>query len=113
MDDQITKLSQVALERYFKVLSQFGYKSYSEIKKLLTLLFIQNFLQLYWQYITEEDYDQINKVLEYLYGSTCLIPYQYYKTYQASKNTNSGNNIKVTEDMLSRSTEEQSVRIIQ
>ena len=109
MNDNLLKFTYESIIRYFTTLSQLGYKSYCDTEKLLTLIFIQEYLKEYQYYITEEDYNNICKATECLYGSTCLIPYQY-----ATFNNFAGSNIRSTEDLQMESTEPlEDVRIIQ
>lgn len=75
------ELVNTSLERYFNALSKLGYKSYSEVDKLLVLIFIQELLDSECKtFITEDDYRAINQALYCLYGSSCLIPYPEYKS---------------------------------
>lgn len=74
--DEVTRISAEAIQRYFTTLSQFGYKKYSDVDKLLVLLFIEEILsQGFLQYITEEDYKVITNALYCLYGSNCMIEF--------------------------------------
>ena len=112
MDDSLIKFTNESLIRYFTALSQFGYKSYCDIGKLLALIFLQEYLQKYQEYITEADYNEVSKAMECLYGTSCLIPYQYYQTNQATFNT--GSNVQSTEASETKSTEfTEETRIIQ
>ena len=114
MNDDLLKITQESIIRYFTALSQLGYKSYCDTEKLLTLIFIQEYLKEYQYYITEDDYNNICKATECLYGSTCLIPYQYYQTNQATFNTYAGSNVQSTEASEVKSTEStEETRIIQ
>lgn len=75
------ELVNTSLERYFNALSKLGYKSYSEVDKLLVFIFIQELLDSECEsFITEDDYKAINQALCCLYGSSCLIPYPEYKS---------------------------------
>jgi hypothetical protein len=68
-----------SLSRYFNVLSKLGYMSYSEVDKLLVLIFIYDLLGSDCStFITEDEYRVIDNALYCLYGSTCLIPYPKY-----------------------------------
>ena len=72
MDDILNE----SLTRYFNTLSKLGYLSYSEVDKLLVLIFIYDLLKSDWKFfITEEEHKIIDNALYCLYGSTCLIPY--------------------------------------
>lgn len=73
------KLVYESLYRYFNTLSKLGYVSYSEVDKLIVLLFIYDLLEDNCSnFLTEEDRKIINNALYCLYGSTCLIPYPNY-----------------------------------
>lgn len=64
-----------SLNNYFLLLSHTGYKSYSEVYKLIVLSFIEEMISGNMkEYITEEDYKYISSAMECLYGS-CIIPY--------------------------------------
>ena len=68
-----------ALSSYYNVLEKTGYVNYSQMEKLLILCFYRDFtLQDYRGLINKDDYHLIEKALDCLYGSTCLIPYPDY-----------------------------------
>lgn len=68
-----------SLVNYFNVLSNFGYKKYTDVYKLLVYSFIEEMLTGPFRiYITEDNYRSIATVLECFYGSSCLIPYPEY-----------------------------------
>jgi hypothetical protein len=70
-----------ALCQYYNVLSKTGYYKYSDVKKLLVLLFITDMVNGdYRGEISEADYHVIEKALNCLYGTSCLIPYPDYKS---------------------------------
>lgn len=68
-----------SLCNYFNILEKLGYVSDKHTYKVLVLSF-------YWDYIynfpghilSRDDYMLIEKALDCLYGSTCLIPYPDY-----------------------------------
>jgi len=67
------------LSNYFNVLEKTGYISYTQAQKALVLGFYRDFV--YHDYaglLTASDYRCIEKALDCLYGSTCLIPYTSY-----------------------------------
>lgn len=73
------KVLNESFKRYFNTLAKLGYISYSEIDKLLVLVFIYDLLRSDCKsFITEDEYRIIGSVLYCLYGSTCLIPYPEY-----------------------------------
>lgn len=68
-----------AVCRYFEYLHLTGYYKYKDVKSLLVLLFFYDLI--YHDYrglISKEDYRTIERALNCLYGTTCLIPYPDY-----------------------------------
>lgn len=67
------------LSRYYHALEVKGYMPIIQAYKLLVLIFYKDFVYSdYRGIITKEDYALIEKVLDCLYGTTCLIPYPDY-----------------------------------
>lgn len=68
-----------SLCRYYNILCNTGYVPYNDVTKLLVLAFYWDMLMhnTHWC-ASEEDYHLIEKALNCLYGSTCLIPYPDY-----------------------------------
>ena len=67
------------LTDYYKVLQRRGFFSYSGVMKILVLCFFRDFvLHDYRGILSREDYHEIEKALNCLFGSTCLIPYPDY-----------------------------------
>lgn len=101
--EELDKLVADSLDRYFTVLGSVGYTPDFNVNKLLLLQFIQEFLQEYQGYITESDYNVIERILQCLAGTSCLIP---YKEYQLISQPVSGVfNMKITENRILRQTE--------
>ena len=68
-----------ALTSYYNALSKLGYMSNSQAEKLLLLTFYRDFVfNDYRGLISKEDYQVIERALNCLYGTTCLIPYPDY-----------------------------------
>lgn len=68
-----------ALNSYFNVLEKKGYLSFPNMEKLLVLIFYRDFVfHDYRGHITKDDYHLIERALDCLYGTTCLIPYPDY-----------------------------------
>lgn len=106
--EDLNNIALGALDRYFAVLEKVGYISNSETNKLLLLQFLQEFLQEYSYYITEEDYNIIDKLLQCLSSGSCLIPYRDYKEISApATGYVLSIPIKITEDTKVRITEEE------
>lgn len=81
------------LNNYFHTLEMKGYVPYTDSSKALILSF-------YWEYIyntsghtiDKDEYRMIEKALNCLYGSTCLIP---YPDYIKLGNTSSGQVLEI------------------
>ena len=68
-----------ALGRYYNTLGNTGYMSYANVQKLLLLIFYRDFVfEDYRGLLSREDYLLIERALNCLYGTTCLIPYPDY-----------------------------------
>ena len=68
-----------ALNSYYNVLEKTGYMAYSHMEKLLLLIFYRDFVYNdYRARLSKDDYHLIERALDCLYGSTCLIPYPDY-----------------------------------
>ena len=68
-----------ALGSYYNVLEKKGYMSYANMQKLLLLIFYRDFVfHDYRGILSREDYLLIERALDCLWGSTCLIPYPDY-----------------------------------
>ena len=68
-----------AFGSYYNVLEKLGYISYPQSQKLLLLCFYRDFVfQDYKGLLKKEDYYLIERALDCLWGSTCLIPYPDY-----------------------------------
>ena len=67
------------LTDYYKVLQRRGFFSYGETMKILVLCFFRDFVfHDYRGILNKEDYHDIEKALNCLFGSNCLIPYPDY-----------------------------------
>lgn len=68
-----------AYQSYYNALEKLGYMPYSQSQKLLIMSFYRDFVfGDYRGLISKDDYLLIEKALNCLYGSTCLIPYPDY-----------------------------------
>lgn len=68
-----------SLSSYFHALEYNGYMPYPQMQKLLVLIFYRDFVYNdYRGLISKDDYLMIERALDCLYGSTCLIPYPDY-----------------------------------
>ena len=77
--DVMDEMVYDALSKYFTTLEKVGYVPYSDVYKLLVLNFYKDFVfNDYRGLITKDDYLLIERALNCLYGTTCLIPYPDY-----------------------------------
>lgn len=68
-----------AITHYYAALCKLGYYSYKEVEKLLVLCFYRDFVYNdYRGVLSREDYSYIEKALNCLFGSNCLMPYPDY-----------------------------------
>ena len=68
-----------SLSRYFSALEVKGYMPYSQMEKLMILCFYRDFVfSDYRGILSKNDYLLIERALDCLYGSSCLIPYPDY-----------------------------------
>ena len=75
MDEMVYNSS----ESYFGALEKIGYLPYKDSQKVLLLSFYRDFVfNDYRGLLSKEDYHLIEKALDCLYGSSCLIPYPDY-----------------------------------
>lgn len=75
----MNELVYQALCHYYHILELRGYMPYKVMERLLILVFYKNYV--YGDYrglIGREDYGMIERALDCLYGTTCLIPYPDY-----------------------------------
>lgn len=69
----------IAVTSYYNALSKLGYYRYDAVFSLLLLCFYWEFtLKDYRGLISRADYHEIEKALNCLFGTTCLIPYPDY-----------------------------------
>ena len=111
--DEVTKISNDAIQRYFTILSQFGYKKYSDVERLLVLLFIEETLSHdFVDFITEEDYKVIVNALYCLYGSNCMIDFPSFANYDSLVHKTKVHLVpRITEDSILRVCEKDILRV--
>ena len=77
--DVMDEVVYQALSKYYNVLEKTGYMSDTNVRKLLLLSFYRDFVYSdYRGILSKDDYLLIERALDCLYGSTCLIPYPDY-----------------------------------
>lgn len=111
--DNITTISSEAFARYFNALSLLGYKSYSDVDKLLVLSVIEDILSGELSFfVTEEDYRSITNALYCIMGDNCLISLPSYDTWDSTIHKNLTNVIhRITEGSTLRIAEGSDFRI--
>jgi hypothetical protein len=68
-----------SLSHYYTALGKLGYYKSADVKKLLVLLFYRDFVfNDYRGFISRSDYLTIERALNCLFGTTCLMPYPDY-----------------------------------
>ena len=91
------------LNKYFNILSKAGYVKNKEVNKVIILIFLSRLLNDFYEYITEEDYNDIIKSV-YCF-SDCLIRLPKYNVFKDSlihHKYNDGLMLRITEDELNR-----------
>lgn len=91
------------LNKYFDILSKAGYVKNKEVNKVIILIFLSRLLNDFYEYITEEDYNDIIKSIYCL--SDCLIRLPKYNVFRDSlihHKYNDGLMLRITEDNLNR-----------
>ena len=77
--DVMDRIVYDALSTYYNTLEKTGYMPIGNVLKLLVLAFYRDFIYNdYRGLLSCEDYRLIEKALDCIYGSTCLIPYPDY-----------------------------------
>lgn len=111
--DKMLEISEEAITRYFTTLSQFGYKRYSDVDKIIVLFFMEEILAGELSYfITEKDYSTIVNALYCLAGSTCMIDFPMFESYDTLVHSNNRTFVlRITEDSILRSTQEDEFRV--
>ena len=111
--DNITAISSEAFERYFNTLSKLGYKSYSNVDKLLVLSVIEDILSGELSFfVTEEDYRSITNALYCIIGNNCLIDLPSYDTWDSIIHENKNSvSYRLTEENIVRISENDIFRI--
>lgn len=100
------------LDNYFIFLSNTGYYSYKRLDSILLYTFIEEFLNSpYAEYVTNEDYDLIQRVLYKLYGR-CLIPYPDYKKSISLIKSKQIPQYRISSDCINRSVSTGNIRVI-
>lgn len=102
-----------AVNKYFHTITNLGYKKDKDVNNLIGYIFLEELLcGDMSQFITEKDYNTIDKALYCLYGTSCTIPYPDYKKSPTESIQTIPVEYRITEDGILRITEMDNVRIV-
>lgn len=102
--DNITKMTETALTRYFNSLHVMGYMSQGDVNKLVLLSVLEEMLTSELSYfINEQDYRTITNALYCILGNNCMIDFPSYATWDSLIH-------KATVDVTRRITEDNTLR---
>lgn len=77
------------LDGYYELLSKTGYVPHKTLKYLMIYMFLLDFVEYLHEYITEDDYQIIERLLVKLFANGgCLFPYPVFCTRRATLKTN-------------------------
>lgn len=110
---EITNDALNAVNKYFHTLSNLGYKRDNDVNNLVVFLFLEELLcGTMAQFITENDYNTLDKALYCLYGTSCMIPYPDYRKTHIDTMNSMPDEYRVSEEGILRMTEVDSVRAV-
>ena len=98
---EIIDVAIKALQKYFTTLSYLGYIKDEDVKKILVLLLLEELLNQWYPFVTENDYRIISKSL-YKFGNDCIIEFPDYIRYQTNLKSTDFENLRKSEDNLLR-----------
>lgn len=102
-----------SINKYFHSLSNLGYKKDKDVNNLIAYLFIEELLcGPMSQFITDADYNSIDKALYCLYGTSCMIPYPDYKRTHIDSIRPVPDEYRILESGILRKTETDNVRTV-
>lgn len=104
------------VDRYFTMLGNTGYVKTKTVSRYLLYLFLVDFVDTLYFFMTDEDYACVNKLLVSLFsGAGCLLPYKLncsHKTVVGLPTYMGYITKRVTEDEEDRITEDGTLRAI-
>lgn len=103
------------LKNYFNVLQEVGYIEHMTMGKIMAYLFLIDWLNDIASFVTEEDYNCINKAIKTLFANgDCLFPYPIFslvRTVMGSADYEGELSPRITEDGVLRASEDEMLRI--
>lgn len=100
-----------SLSIYFDALSKLGYIKYSEVNKLIVVLFIKEILdELFDVVLSDKDFRSITNALNCLYGCSCILSYPDMKRGLSIRVPLQSLFIRTTEQNMLRSAEVSKLR---
>lgn len=110
--DNISKITEVALTKYFNELTVLGYKNYTDVNRLILLTFIEELLTgAFSLYINERDYMSITNALYCIMGNNSLIKLPSYNNWDSLRYTNDTPLYRSTEYDMYRVTNDEDLRL--
>lgn len=107
----LTNEAYNSITKYFSTLTYTGYKSDSEVFKLLVFIFVEELLYgPLSQFVTDKDYKIIKDAINCLYGS-CMIPFPDYKRSYDPIINRMYNKYRITENAILRNSEDDKLRV--
>lgn len=77
--EELLKILYSSVNKYINNLSILGYTNYEDVYKLLSLIFVEELLNNESsKFITNNDYINISKFINNIYGSNCIINFPRY-----------------------------------
>lgn len=101
-----------SLEKYFKVLSKTGYKSFKDVYKLLSLVIVTKLIEKYSEYITEEDLRSMSMAIACISGSCLIEAPTIFSEDSIFHEVKRILGIRITQDSMIRTTEDKIFRIV-
>lgn len=110
--NDFTNVLKQSMINYFDLLHKVGYVSNCKVKGLILLSFLEQFLNEYNGYITEEDYNLIDNIVTCLMRNNCLVPYSKYRLLKHPVSSDGSQDVyRVTEYNVDRSSQNGILRI--
>ena len=113
--DEFNNITYRAIAYYYKQLENLGYMPTEDLDKIRALTAINDIINIFPQYITEDDYLSIMKALACLNKSTCFIDFPHFLTQESifkESNKIKQQQYRLSEDSLFRLTEDDRKRLV-